>query len=160
MATNLDDFSAQVLRQALETGQISEADWKQVNTNWIACVRGLGSDASVSYEGTVVIYTVALSKSVGLDKDSTAEAREAIHQTCDLPIKDYVDVVYDMIYRESWRSDPRQVDERVIACLQRTGAAPESLTYEELEADLAAGEASRYAPGSSEAATTCWLESS
>jgi hypothetical protein len=160
LATNLDDFSAQVLRQALETGQISEADWKQVNTNWIACVRGLGAEATIFYEGTRTTYQVAPPKGIGLGESAGVEFSEAVRQTCDLPINLYVNGAYDLLYRESWKSDPRQVDERVIACLQRAGVAPESLTYEEFEADLAAGEASRYGPGSSEAATACWRENS
>ncbi|MDR1449812.1 MAG: hypothetical protein LBI84_06380 [Propionibacteriaceae bacterium] len=161
LAADPDDFSAQVLQQAQQTGQISEADWKQANANWISCIKSLGFEADVFYEGTNVTYHVALSNEVSqMDEAGRAAVRQTIRQTCDERTNTYVNMAYDSLYRESWKNDPRQVDERVIACLQQAGLASETLTYEELEADLAAGEASRYGPSSSDAAQACWRDNS
>jgi hypothetical protein len=158
-AEGIDEFSAEVLQEVRVTGEISEADWKQANNNWIACVASLGASGSIEYQGTHTQYTVAVPPELAPDTAGANAVMDSVDRLC-TDRNRWVNIIYDLLYRASWKSDPRQVDERVIACLQERGLAPDSLTYEELEADIDAGDASRYGPSSSEAVAACWQENS
>jgi hypothetical protein len=121
-----DDTQRQVLQNFLDTGQISEADWKDAVYRNAACLTKLsGNETTPVFDGAQYSY-----RSVQSDSPTQAEL-EAQTTTCYTPILDYVDRIWYELNRTGGPKTFTETEEAQRQCFIDKGLIPSDVTPEQ-----------------------------
>lgn len=136
LANAKSDFQKQVLKKVQEKGELSEADWKEANEQYKACLIAAGHDVELVYEGTQVLIKGKVSEG-GEPGDEEAQQREREQDTeCYEKTSMYINEIYAYLNDDGSEQDHEEVERAVHECLIDTGVLPESTTFEEFSAEL------------------------
>lgn len=154
------DFQREVLTEAKETGQISEADWKEANNRFKECMADLGRDVEIIYEGS---RALVMEEADGPDKqamENNAAERNQENMQCHKKTSGFINEVYEYINGNSGGSVD-DVQRAVLNCLIERELIPADTTYEQFVTDLEQNEGKQYGPSggdNEEEMTACWIE--
>lgn len=85
------DFQKEVLTRAKETGTISEADWKEANNRYKACLSEQGIQAEIVYQGSKVQVQAVQS---GKDTPESREASQKADLACYQKTSAFINEIY------------------------------------------------------------------
>ncbi len=154
------DFQVDVLTKAKETGQISEADWKEANNRFKECMADLGRDVEIVYEGS---RALVMEEADTLNKDDmqgTSADRNQDTIQCQKKTNGFINEIYEYINGNSAGSAD-DVQRAVLTCLIERELVPADTTYEQFVTDLEQNEGKQYSPSggdNEDEITACWIE--
>lgn len=150
------DFQREVLQKAKDTGELSEADWKEANNRFVQCAEDGGLEVELMYQGAEVQYISPAGE------DSTEEQRAMENELvleCEMKTNAFIKEVYAYLNQSGGSGEDYAMERAIMACLVDRDLAPEDITFEQFMADLETG-TSEFAPGASEEHAACWMENS
>jgi hypothetical protein len=131
---DLDERQSEILENAKTTGNISEEEWKEVNSYSVDCAKKEGVDAEIRYEGTIVSLVPTSAYFSKISKDAIPEMQEVLLECSFYSIA--VNSVYDYLYGEGRMEDPETDMRQVMACMQSDGTLPSDISFEEFYSDI------------------------
>lgn len=152
------DFQVEVLTKAKETGQISEADWKEANNRFKECMADLGRDVEIVYEGSRALVMEEAGTLNEDDMEGSAADRNQDTVQCQKKTNGFINEIYEYINGNSAGSSD-DVQRAVLNCLIERELVPADTTYEQFVTDLEQNEGKQYSGGDNEdEITACWIE--
>ncbi|PPG33176.1 hypothetical protein C5B97_00700 [Pseudoclavibacter sp. RFBB5] len=162
LANSKSDFQTEVLTAARESGEISEADWKEGNNLRLQCLQEKGFDAELLYEGAEVYLQTDADPGAASPDEGDSEL-QAADLDCYEKTSAFINEAYSLINGGQSSVDPDEMQRAVLQCLIDRELVPADTTYEEFVADLEQNEGKQYSPQSTEAndpVAACWMENS
>ncbi|QWW19976.1 hypothetical protein I6B53_02360 [Schaalia sp. 19OD2882] len=184
LAQDIGPFQKEVLERALSSGQISESDWKEVNTRFVACAKSRGAQVEVEFNGAQVSVRVDQASSSqpgkvedspsssrcdgkgGSDEQVTGNAPDGFRPVgvapavieCQDRENTWVNAAYARLHATGAQTSDMSIEQQVLACLKQAGTVPESTTLDEFMAQLSKEEDQFGPAGSSDRKTfeACW----
>lgn len=154
------EFQKEVLTKAKETGQISEADWKEANNRFKECMADLGRDVEIVYEGSRALVMEATDTLDKKEMENGAAQRQQDNAACHKKTSGFINEVYEYINGNSAGSAD-DMQRAVLNCLIERELVPADTTYEEFVTDLEQNDGKQYSPNggeNEEKITACWIE--
>ncbi|MFB9748107.1 hypothetical protein [Leifsonia shinshuensis] len=152
------EFQKEVLTKARETGSISEADWKEANNRYKACLDEQGYAADLLYDGSKVLMAFDADSN---ESEAAKKTRQAADLACYQKTSAFINEVYAYLNGGSDRPDADAVQRAVLACLIDRKLVPADTSYDQFLADLEQNEGKQFGAQSAadeEAVTKCWIE--
>lgn len=155
------DFQKEVLTKAKQSGEISEADWKEANNRYKSCMADQGYEVELVFQGSKV-QTIrdAEEGETGDADNSVNRKRQQVDIECYAKTSAFINEVYDYI-NGTGSMDGDQIQRAVFKCLVDRGLVPKDTTYDEFLADLEQQGGKGFNPegGPHEAEIrACWVE--
>jgi hypothetical protein len=126
------DFQRQLLQGYLETGDISEADWKQANADNVACMAALGHETTTVYDGAVATESMT---GTGATRDEAIQ-RAADSEACATEHSRYVNQVYAASRGQSTGAQSGDADDAIRQCYIAKGIIGEDTTPSQWQLNL------------------------
>lgn len=155
------DFQRELLEQVRKTGELSEADWKEANNRYVACMAEHGRTIELVYQGATVLEREQADQGGLTDHEAAQDERIKTEQECMMKTKAFINEVYAYLHGETNPGnsvDGETVERKILACLIERGLVPEDSTYEQFINDLNTNEGREFGGGSSEEAGACWRD--
>lgn len=158
------DWQVEVLSRAQESGNISEQDWKEANSRYLACVEDKGYSGEIIYEGaeaflqTEVDPGLSEAEMVAEDMKTQVDTLECYDKT-----SAYINEAYLYLNGGLADTDVDSLQRAVLACLIDGDLVPKETTYEEFAADLEQNDGKQFMPNgqaNETAIAKCWEENS
>lgn len=155
------DFQKEVLTKAKQSGEISEADWKEANNRYKSCLADQGYEVELVFQGSKV-QTIrdAEEGETGDPNNPNTQKRQRIDIECYAKTSAFINEVYDYI-NGNGGMDGDQMQRAVLQCLLDRGLVPKDTTYDEFLADLDQGDGQQFNPEGGpdeEQIMECWIE--
>lgn len=154
------EFQIEVLTKAKESGQISEADWKEANNRFKECMADLGRDVEIVYEGSRALVMEEANTLNKNEMEGSAADRNQDTVQCQKKTNGFINEIYEYINGNSAGSAD-DVQRAVLSCLIERELVPADTTYEQFVTDLEQNEGKQYSPSGGEnedEITACWIE--
>ncbi len=164
LANAKSDFQRQVLEKAQETGQISEADWKEANNQHKECMAAKGYTIEIIYQGSRALVQGEADNTGSVDEQKAAgERSQQANTECYEKTAAFINEIYAYLNggQESGGMDGDTVQRAVLACLIDRGLAPDNTSYDEFLADLEQNGGKQFAPNGQKneaEIAKCWME--
>lgn len=126
-----------MLTQAKESGQISEADWKEANNRYKTCLSENGHKVELVYEGSRVLIMEEGSPGMSAqDMQASGQERSKDDLECYGKTSAFINEVYTYLNGGSDKPDGDTTQRAVLTCLIDRKLVPANTTYDEFVADL------------------------
>lgn len=155
------DFQRELLQQVRDTGELSEADWKEANSRYVACMAEHGRTIELVYQGATVLEREQADQGSLTNHEATQDERIKTEQECMMKTKAFINEVYAYLHGEANpgdSADGETVERKILACLIERGLVPKDSTYEQFLNDLNTNEGREFGGGASEEAAACWRD--
>lgn len=158
LANAQSDFQRDVLQKAKETGEISEADWKEANNQKKECMAALGYDLEIVYEGSKVMWLMDLDEE---EDDAALKKRDQASLDCSDKTNAYINEIYSFLAGDQPGADGSDPLRAVFDCLIDNELIPEDATFDEFNADLEHNEGQQFTGEGTpdeDAISDCWAK--
>ena len=129
----VDESQKEVLKRFVQSGDISESDWKESNNRYVDCMAGQGYAVQVEYLGEKT-QTVAQFEP-DADEADMQIARDA-DMECGIKTSLFVNQLYAEINRPGGPMDPLDSDRSIHQCYIDRDIIPADVTFEQFEAEI------------------------
>ncbi|WP_029088612.1 hypothetical protein [Brevibacterium album] len=153
------DFQREVLQKAKETGEVSEADWKEANNRLAQCAKDGGLEIELMYQGAEVQYI----SPAGTDSTEETRAKEnELILECEMKTNAFIKDAYAYLNGSQGPGEDYALERAVLACLIDKELVPEGTTLEQFLASMNNDDATSRTDESStegnEEYDACWRE--
>lgn len=140
LANAKSDFQKEVLSKAQESGEISEADWKEANEQYESCLIDAGQNVELVYEGSQVLVKGEVNEGGEPGDDETRQREREENAKCYEKTSMYINEIYAYLNDGGTEQDHEEVERAVYECLIETGVIPKDTTFDEFASELAKDE--------------------
>ncbi|UBH05876.1 hypothetical protein K8P10_001387 [Leucobacter sp. Psy1] len=158
LANAQSDFQREVLEKAKETGEISEADWKEANNQKKECMAAMGYEMDVVYEGSKVLWIMDLDEA---EDEEAQKKRDRDTIDCSEKTSAYIDEIYSFLAGDQPGADGSDPLRAVFDCLVKNDLIPKDTTFDEFQASSGYDEDEQPSDEESpedEAIAKCWAD--
>lgn len=163
LANAKSDFQREVLTKVRDSGSLSEADWKEANTQRAQCLQDKGFAVEIIYDGADVLLQADVpAEDVG-PSGAEDSGLSSADQECYEKTSAFINEIYSSLNGGAQSVDSDGVQRAVLQCLIDRELVPADTSYEEFVTDLEQNEGKQFSPqgtGDNDPIAACWTENS